>query len=222
MIGPFLEHLKRLHGSAVLRRREDVLARQVRVLIPDDVASMLDVGCGDGNIAASVAAQRGITVDGVEVLARPKCAVPYQLFDGVTLPYPAESFDVVTLIDVLHHTTDATLLLREASRVSKKYVIIKDHFCHNRLDRVILTVMDWFGNRSHGVDLTYAYLRPREWSKLFQECALSLDQSQDRLGLYPIPFNLLFEDGKHFLYLLSKERALPYAALNTPTSLVMP
>jgi ubiquinone/menaquinone biosynthesis C-methylase UbiE len=64
----------------------------------------------------------------VDVLVRPGTAISVRAYDGVTLPEADASYDVVMMIDVLHHTDDPTLLLREAGRVSKQGILIKDHF----------------------------------------------------------------------------------------------
>ena len=48
-------------------------------------------------------------------------------FDGRTIPFDDGTFDAVTFVDVLHHTDDATVLLREAARVASTAVVIKDH-----------------------------------------------------------------------------------------------
>jgi SAM-dependent methyltransferase len=194
----------------VLRRREDVLADHIGRLLPRSVRSVLDVGCGDGVIASTlVRSQVQIEVEGAEILERPECAIPCKLFDGVTLPYPDASFDAVMLVDVLHHADDLNALLSEAARVSRKFVIIKDHTYSNRLDYWVLSLMDWVGNRSHGVKLTYGYLRQEQWLQAFHETRLVVSANVKKLGLYPFPFSLLFESGKHFVAALEKTPVPP-------------
>ena len=76
---------------------------------------MLDLGCGDGQIAAGVQALRPeLTLRGADVLVRPKTRIEVDLFDGATLPYSDRSFDAVMIVDVLHHTDDPARILREA------------------------------------------------------------------------------------------------------------
>ncbi len=43
-------------------------------------------------------------------------------FDGLTLPLADHSVDVVLFVDVLHHTADPLILLREAARVARRHV----------------------------------------------------------------------------------------------------
>jgi hypothetical protein len=61
------------------------------------------------------------------------------------------------LADVLHHTTDPMVLLREAARVARRSLIIKDHRTSRIGAAVTLRFMDWVGNRPHHVPLTYNY-----------------------------------------------------------------
>jgi hypothetical protein len=58
-------------------------------------------------------------------------------------------------VDVLHHTDDVTVLLREAARVGRIFVLLKDHLCENLRDNATLRFMDWMGNRPHGGGLIY-------------------------------------------------------------------
>lgn len=55
-----------------------------------------------------------------------------KVYDGFNIPYPDESFDIVTCIMVLHHIkgkNNIKKLLREIVRVIKKggYFVVKDH-----------------------------------------------------------------------------------------------
>jgi 2-polyprenyl-3-methyl-5-hydroxy-6-metoxy-1,4-benzoquinol methylase len=41
------------------------------------------------------------------------------------LSYTKASFDVVMFVDVLHHTKDPMVLLREARRVARRAIVVK-------------------------------------------------------------------------------------------------
>jgi 2-polyprenyl-3-methyl-5-hydroxy-6-metoxy-1,4-benzoquinol methylase len=45
-------------------------------------------------------------VRGIDIMARPTSHIPVDIFDGQTIPHPDKSFDVVSFVDVLHHTDD--------------------------------------------------------------------------------------------------------------------
>lgn len=194
-----LEPISRGHAAVVLRRRVRRLADHISGLIPTG-ASVLDIGCGDGRLAAEIHARRpDIRVCGVDVLIRPGAAIPVARFDGVTVPVRDAGVDVALIVDVLHHTDDAATLLREAARVSRRAVIIKDHIADRRRARLLLRVMDWVGNAPHGVALPYNYLSRRQWRDAFLQAGLQLDMWQEELKLYPQPFSIVLDDDLHFI-----------------------
>lgn len=194
-----LSLMKQVHERWVFRRRARVLSTLLADLIPAG-AVLLDVGCGNGMIANLVRQIKPtVSVQGLEVMPRPSCLIECAGFDGVTLPMPDDSVDVCMFVDVLHHTLNIEDLLGEARRVSRRFVLIKDHLCENRLDKAVLAFMDWVGNRAHGVRLPYNYQSKAEWYQLFLPCNLRIASWNERLPLYPPPFSAVFGRGLHFV-----------------------
>jgi SAM-dependent methyltransferase len=113
------------------------------------------------------------------------CATLY----GGRIPHPDQSFDVVFFLDVLHHTTDPMSLLKEARRVSRKYIIIKDHNRDGFEAGPLLRFMDWMANAPHGVVLPYNYWSRKQWQSAFGELGLKMSEYRGQLGLYPFPGN---------------------------------
>jgi SAM-dependent methyltransferase len=203
-VAEFLFALKAVHGRLVLRRRFRVLAEMLAAHIPPG-ATVLDIGCGPGTIGGLIRQQNPTaTVRGLEVAARPACAIAFDLYDGRTLPQPDNSVDVCMFVDVLHHTGNIAGLLEESCRVSRRHILIKDHLSESRWDYETLKFMDWVGNRPHGVALPYNYLSRREWQELFASCKLALRAWSTEVPLYPFPFSLLFGRRLHFIALLEK------------------
>jgi SAM-dependent methyltransferase len=191
----------------IFGRRVQALAENIAAMIPDDVASLLDVGCGDGTLARSIMERRsGLEATGVEIRARPRTAIPVREFDGRNLPFADRSHDVVMLVDVLHHAEEPTLLLREAARVAARAVIIKDHLTGAWLSHERLRLMDWVGNIGHGVPLRYAYWSPEQWREAFRTAGLREVDRRERLGLYGPAIRWLFERRLHFVSQLFPER----------------
>jgi SAM-dependent methyltransferase len=189
----------RVHGGYVHGRRVRVLAGHLARLLPPD-SEVLDVGCGDGLLAWLVARARpDVQVAGIDVLLRPEAHVPVSLFDGRRIPRPDRGVDVLTLVDVLHHTPDPTTLLREAARVARRAILIKDHLLSGPLAGPTLRLMDRVGNARHGVELPYNYWPPGRWSSAFAELGLAVEAWSSRLGLYPWPADYLFGRSLHFV-----------------------
>jgi ubiquinone/menaquinone biosynthesis C-methylase UbiE len=193
-----------LHAKMVFGRRVRILAQWLSHQIPIG-ASVLDVGCGNGQISAEIMQLREkVSITGIDVLLRPKCYIPVTQFDGKTIPFTESSSDVVMFVDVLHHTRDPKNLLTEAVRVTKKYILIKDHLRNGILSGPTLRLMDWVGNAHHGVALPYNYLSESEWQRIYDDLGLRLLEVETALGLYPQPANLIFGRKLHFIALLEK------------------
>jgi SAM-dependent methyltransferase len=191
--------LNATHGKFVFGRRVRVLSDVLSTVLPKD-ARILDVGTGDGSIAANIMKQRGdLAIEGVDVFQRPTTHIPVTVFNGNHLPFADRSFDCVLFVDVLHHTDDASVLVREAARVARRSVVIKDHLLEGLIAGPTLRFMDWVGNRGHDVVLPYNYLSRSKWGQIFNSAGLQIDSWHDKLGLYPHPASFLFDRKLHFV-----------------------
>ena len=194
------EPIRKLHGRFVRRSRAEVLAQHLAELVPNDAASLLDVGCGDGLIDQAILARRSnLLIEGTDLFPRPEALIPVRPFDGLTLPYPDQSFDVVIFIDVLHHASDATGLLREAARVARRCILIKDHFAEGLPARLVLRFMDLVGNAGYSFAWSASYWSQAQWLATFRKLNLSMVEKRNRLGLYPAPASWVFERSYQFI-----------------------
>lgn len=188
-----------VHDRAVFRRRVRVLSS----LIADELGwdgTVLDLGCGDGSIARAIMDRKpGLRIRGIDVLVRENTLIPVTPFDGITIPAGDGAYDWVTIVDVLHHTDDPGRLVGEAARVARRGVIIKDHLREGLFARETLRLMDWVGNKGHGVRLPYNYLSRAEWNAIFQKTGIAVKNWRGALGLYPFPANLAFDRDLHFI-----------------------
>jgi SAM-dependent methyltransferase len=192
------------HGKLVFARRARVLSDILASTLPKD-AKVLDVGTGDGSIAANIMKQRtDLAIEGVDVFQRPTTHIPVTVFDGSHLPFGDRSFDCVLFVDVLHHTDDVSVLVREAARVANNSVVIKDHLLEGMFAGPTLRFMDWVGNRGHDVVLPYNYLPRTRWNEIFSAAGLQVASWRGELGLYPDPASWLFDRRLHFVARLTK------------------
>jgi SAM-dependent methyltransferase len=193
-----------LHERLVFNRRVEILAGWFSQLAPRS-ASVLDVGCGDGLISAVLQSRRpDLVVTGIDVLPRSHTHIPVDMFDGSSIPFDDQSFDSVLFSDVLHHTSDPAILLREARRVSRQGVLIKDHNRNGLLAGPRLRFMDWVGNARFGVALPYNYWTERQWHDAWREIGLKPEQTVTAIGLYPGPIDWLFGAKLHFITFLKR------------------
>jgi SAM-dependent methyltransferase len=180
------------------------LAEAAARLLPSGL-SVIDIGCGDGRVGAEVARLRpDLTIAGAEIRPRADCRIPVTPFDGRRLPFADGKFGAALIVDVLHHTDAPGVLLREAARVAREVVVLKDHFCESCLDHATLRFMDEVGNRRHRVALPNNYLGRAQWEQLWGDCHLAAEVLDPLPRLYPFPADLVFGRRLHFLARLRK------------------
>jgi SAM-dependent methyltransferase len=191
--------LEKVHGGYVHVRRVHRLCQLIAGQLPPD-AKVLDVGAGDGWLDHLIQQGRpDVEIHGVDVLVRTGTHIPVTFFDGKQLPAADRSYDVVLFVDVLHHTDDPMILLREAHRVMKQAIVIKDHVTGAFLADTTLRFMDRVSNRRHGVALPHNYWRAEQWNAAFAALGLVEAERHERLGLYPWPASLLFDRKLQFI-----------------------
>jgi SAM-dependent methyltransferase len=118
------------------------IALHVESLVPQGRARGLDIGCGDMTLVEALDARRSRTDTSrmdwscIDLHRAPEMSElsdhsrwrRYRQFDGRSIPYGDDEFDVALLCDVLHHAPeDAARLLAEAGRVAR-HVLVKDDF----------------------------------------------------------------------------------------------
>ena len=76
-----------------------------------------------------------------------------------------EKFDIIFIVDVLHHigVEDAYKIIRKLSKLSNN-IIIKDHFVHSYLSRQLLRFVDFYANYGYGVNIPKKYFNKNSWS----------------------------------------------------------
>jgi SAM-dependent methyltransferase len=190
---------RRLHQSHANQRRIGTLAAHLDRLAPHG-AQLLDVGCGDGRVGRALLQQRpDIVYEGIEVLVRQDIAIPVRPFDGLHIPYADDAFDGVVLIDVLHHAADPIALLREAIRVSRRHVFIKDHRLNGFLAYPTLRFMDHVGNEGHPMDMPYDYWPEARTRSVWAQLGLEVEEFIVKVGLYRWPASWLFGRSLHYV-----------------------
>ena len=186
-------HHARVHVPRVAR-----VARALAAQI-GSAGSLLDIGCGDGTVARTITEQVGASrVAGVDIKVRAEVAIEVTAYDGVHLPFPDASFDAVVISDVLHHCEDPSAVLREALRVAREVVAIKDHFRFGKLSELILLWMDRVGNAGPGVQVRGTYFSAGEWAELVEGAGGRFSGVTWPLQIHDYPFRLVTRDELQF------------------------
>jgi len=212
-LSPIGQALIRYHHRTVHLPRVDrlsaVVVDLVRQLERRDgataVRTLLDVGSGDGRIARGVAARLDLErAVGVDILARPEPAIETRIYDGRTLPCGDQSFDVVSLLDVLHHAEQPAELLRECLRVARRAVVLKDHLSFGYLSDKLLELMDHAGNAGPGVAVRGTYWQLPEWFELVREAGGRITAMRWPLTIHNLPWRLITRSELQFAALIER------------------
>ena len=127
---------------------------------------VLDFGSGDGWFASRLLAENltrklvALDIKRRESVYLEPCI--YVPDDG--LPFKDGSFDLAYSVDVLHHCDNPFSQLDELTRVSRRYLLIKDHNYSSATGRLALAVLDELGNRKFGIPSPYNYQHGLRWT----------------------------------------------------------
>ena len=140
----------------------------------------LDAGCGEGDILKKLyipGKREGVGID----INLPPLPLPQVKGDLHHLPFKDSSFDIVLVVDVLHHLENPLKALKEFKRVTRKYIFIFDHPFQVTFLLPLLTFLDYRINLLWGNDLPSRFFPPSTW-KSWRE-TLGLEEKYSRRGI---------------------------------------
>jgi SAM-dependent methyltransferase len=158
---------------AVLEQRARRKYRSFRRYLPPG-SRLLDIGAGEGFVA-EVAASDGHAPFLVDVNDANRTDLPHRIYDGRTLPYEADSFDIGLLSYVLHHCDDPPRVLGEAARVCKKLIVLESVY-ETEFDHRLLSFLDHLANWFRGIRIEPLHFdRVEGWRARFDELGLAVE-----------------------------------------------
>jgi ubiquinone/menaquinone biosynthesis C-methylase UbiE len=93
-------------------------------------ATLCDIGCGDGTLVAHARtlgiAAVGIEPDAARIAGGRAAGLDLREGTAEALPFPDDSFDVVTFENSLHHVGEIGRALAESMRVTRRAVVVID------------------------------------------------------------------------------------------------
>jgi SAM-dependent methyltransferase len=184
--------------------RQKVLVEMIAQLLPER-GTVLAIGSGDGSLAAGINRLKPVLgMEGVDVDASEAAAIPTRKFDGIHLDFPDGAVDWCFIVDSIHRSDEPELLLKEAARVCRRGVIVKEFLRDGVLARPTLRYMDKVGRVRGAKKLPCCYWTPKEWFRNITAANLTVDVWCDRLYLYPWWSDWMLGRGLHLLARLTK------------------
>ena len=121
----------RIKNPLARRLMDGFLARVAQLYRDTDAQSVLEVGCGEGDLCAHLQAQRPADFVGLDIsakvlqLARDQHpTMPLSVQSAASLAFDSNSFDLVVICEVLEHLPDPRAALKEVARVARRDVIL--------------------------------------------------------------------------------------------------
>ena len=93
---------------------------------------------------------------------------------------------------------DQERLLREATRISRGLVIIKDHLRDGLLAQQRISFLDWAANAGYNVPCLYKYHNLQEWHRLVGKVSHGIVEERTSINVYPQVFNEVLGKGLHY------------------------
>ena len=126
------------------RRKARQVARHLRG------GSLLDLGAGEGYVAAALAGRQLRTVL-MDLGAFFRTRLPGVVYDGHRIPLADNSVDTVLISLALHHAEDPDQVIAEALRVARLRLVVTESVYVWEWERRALGVVDRWANRTRGM-----------------------------------------------------------------------
>ncbi|MCC7191783.1 MAG: class I SAM-dependent methyltransferase [Phycisphaeraceae bacterium] len=119
--------------SAVVRNADDHIHRKRAAFFTERLSryiepgsSLLDVGAGDGLLAANLSSKLNLKARAFDVEARGLGPFPVEVYDGKHIPLADSAVEITICVAVLHHCDDLSQVLREIRRVTRRRFLLVD------------------------------------------------------------------------------------------------
>ncbi len=133
---------------------------------------ILDLGAGNGLLALEIKEQLDKEVLLVDIIDYNYTNLPLILYNPEgKVPLSDGEVDTTILYSVLHHASDPQHLLEEATRITRKRLVIKESYIEEDKIRMTNGFFDWFYNRvirDEDINVPLNFLKVEEWKKLLK------------------------------------------------------
>jgi len=170
------------------QQAQEIQAKEIFSFLGEN-KKILDLGCGNGNLAKILISKYKISVFGLDIKDTRIYPIPFQIYDGKNIPFPENFFDGVLISFVLHHAKDPLSLLEESKRVGKFLILFED-VPENFFQKIFCWIHFSSWNLFFGKTEKFFFLKSKEWQQIFENLGLELILEKEikfKYGfLYPV------------------------------------
>lgn len=145
---------------------------------------VIEVGSGPGSVI-DVMRMEGHDVTGLDIIDSSfSSELAPIVYDGKTMPFTDDSFDIALILTTLHHTPDPDRILAEAMRVARRLVVIEDVY-ETRMQELYTKLTDKLTNLEF-VGHPHSNRSDAGWRKTFDQLGLAVKHERiyPLLGIY--------------------------------------
>lgn len=148
--------------------REEIIVQNVKAFLQAP-QHILEIGAGNGLVAQMLHDATGASFTLLDVVNYNTSKLPIQVYDGKSLPFADDSFDIVMLVFVLHHNPDPRPVMQEALRVARQGVLVIENDVRGVVKKPVTRVVDSLEFVRRGVPRNYFVKTSDEWLEFFRE-----------------------------------------------------
>lgn len=164
--------------------REDIIVHNLKPFLQSG-HHVLEIGAGNGLVAQMLHHATGANFTLLDVVDYNASKLPLHLYNGRTLPFRDQEFDVVMVVFVLHHNPDPRPVMREALRVARHGVLVVENDTQGALKKPLTRLIDSTEYLRRGVPPCYFTKSTAEWHTFFKALpARSTELHRFKIGWY--------------------------------------
>ena len=165
---------------------------------------ILDYGCGSMEISKKLEEKNYIkSIVGSDIFNHSYKSKKLTYVSNERLFKKNEKFDVIFVVDVLHHVgiNNAHKIINKLSKLSK-IIIIKDHFEYGFFSRQLLRFVDFYANYGYGVNVPKKYFNKIKWKKTLIKSNSKEIFRKNSFQQHDGLFNLILNKKHHFVSMI--------------------